>query len=63
MDDLQRAAPAERTVLGGLIIDGAILIGAGLTSFGTWLIYPPASLVVGGVLLMALGLALAKATR
>ncbi len=43
--------------------DVLILTGAGLTLVGSWLIYPPATLIVGGVFLLATGLARASNRR
>lgn len=35
------------------------LAGAGLASYGTWLIYPPAAFIFSGVILMAMAAAMA----
>lgn len=37
-------------------IDASILLGAGLLTYGAWLIYAPAGFIVPGVLLLAGGL-------
>lgn len=42
-------------------IDLSGIVGAGLISHGAWLIYRPAGFLVGGVLLVAASLLLARA--
>ena len=51
-----RAAELVRS----LVIDGSILGGVGLLSYGAWLAYAPAGFLVAGALLLGLGL---KAVR
>lgn len=36
----------------GALLDSALLLGAALLAFGTWRIFAPAGLIVGGVLLV-----------
>lgn len=36
-----------------VIADLAGLIGAGLSAYGCWLVFPPAGFIVGGALLIA----------
>jgi hypothetical protein len=38
-----------------LLADSIGLLGAGLLSYGAWLVYAPAGFIVGGVLLLAAG--------
>lgn len=39
----------------GLVVDGSLLAGGGLLSYGSWLVYPPAGFLMGGALLFGLG--------
>jgi uncharacterized membrane protein len=39
------------------INDGLIVAGVGMVLAGTWLIYPLALLIIGGLFLLAIGLA------
>lgn len=41
-------------------IDGSILAGGGLLSYGAWMLAPAAGYIVGGALLMASGIAGAR---
>lgn len=41
--------------LGDLVIDAAIVAGAGLITYGVWLIYQPAAFIVGGLFLLGGG--------
>lgn len=43
--------------------DGSVIIGAGLISYGSWLIFEPAGFLAAGALLLALGLGMARALR
>lgn len=45
----------------GYVADIAGLAGGGLLSYGAWSIYEPAGFIVGGVLLLALAVAIAGA--
>lgn len=47
----------------GLLRDIAGLSGVGLTSYGAWLVYPPAGFIVGGSLMIAGALLLALGNR
>lgn len=49
--------------LPALVRDVTGLAGAGLVSYGAWLVYVPAGFVTGGVLLMAAALLAARAQR
>lgn len=40
---------------GGALVTGAIFAGAGLISYGAWLIYHPAAFIVGGGFLLCGG--------
>jgi hypothetical protein len=55
--------PPNRNALQSFIVDGSILGGTGLMSYGTWLIYHPAGLILLGALLLALGLGAAAVRR
>lgn len=44
-----------------LIADVALIGGAGLLSYGAWLVFPPAGFIASGVLLLALGVSMSKA--
>lgn len=41
--------------------DVLVLVGAGLITYGTWLIFPPGGFLVLGVMTLALGLGMARA--
>lgn len=43
-----------------VFVDAIVLVGFGSFSYGTWLVYPPASFVLGGIVLMVAGLAAAR---
>jgi hypothetical protein len=43
------------------IPDALLYAGAGLVSYGCWLVYPASGFIAGGVLVMALGWLSAKA--
>jgi hypothetical protein len=45
----------QRSLLESIVIDGSLLAGLGLVTYGAWLIFPPAGFVVAGVLLLAFG--------
>lgn len=42
--------------LRGLVVDGSLLAGGGLLSYGSWLIYPPTGYLMAGALLLGVGL-------
>jgi len=50
----------NRTLVRSLVIDGSILSGSALVSVGAGLIYMPAGLISAGVLLLSMGLNLAR---
>lgn len=39
-----------------LFIDGSVVMGFGLLTYGSWLVYTPAGLIVPGLLLLGVGL-------
>ncbi len=39
-----------------IVVDLSTLAGVGLIAYGSWLIYRPAALIVGGLVLLAAGL-------
>ena len=43
-----------------IAVDSALLGGAGLLTYGSWSIYPPAGFIVAGVVLLAAGLSGAR---
>lgn len=50
-------------MLRDLITDMAGVSGAGLVSYGSWLIYPPAGFIIGGILLIVGALLLSLGNR
>lgn len=52
--------PKPPSKLSGALVDGAILSGAALTSFGAWEVYAPAGIITLGVLLLAFGVNAAR---
>ncbi|MDP1965568.1 MAG: hypothetical protein Q8K93_25590 [Reyranella sp.] len=59
-------AAIVRTIAGmvpGLVRDLAGLGGVGLVSYGAWMIYPPASFITAGILLIAGTLLISLANR
>lgn len=59
-------ASAVRTIAGvvpSLVRDLAGLCGVGLVSYGTWMIYPPAGFITGGILLIVGALLIALGNR
>lgn len=48
------------TLLRSVIIDGSVLVGGGLLTYGAMSVYQPAGFIVAGVLLLSLGLSGAK---
>lgn len=40
----------------GIAVDAALLTGAGLLAYGSWLAYPPAGFIVGGLVVLCAGL-------
>lgn len=44
------------SLLRSVVLDGSIVVGSALVVAGTWRIYPPAGLIVAGLMLLALGL-------
>ena len=59
-------AAAVRTIAGavpGLVRDLAGLCGAGLVSYGAWMIYPPAGFITAGILLIVGTLMIALGNR
>ena len=45
-----------KQILGDLLTDGLALAGAGLVAYGSWLAWPPAGYIVGGLALIAWGI-------
>lgn len=45
----------KRTAVESAMVDGSILVGASLVSYGAWAIYTPAGFIVAGMLLLAFG--------
>jgi hypothetical protein len=43
-----------------ILPDLLLLSGAGLLSYGSWLIYPPAGFVVGGILVLIQGVMMSR---
>lgn len=41
--------------IGAAVADLCAIGGAGLVSYGAWLIFPPAGFIVGGMILLAFG--------
>jgi hypothetical protein len=41
--------------------DALLVVGAGSIAYGTWLAYPPAGFIIGGLFTVYAGLKLAKA--
>jgi hypothetical protein len=54
------AQPPRRSLARSVIIDGSILAGGALVSYGAGLIYLPAGIIAAGLLLLLLGLAGAR---
>lgn len=52
--------PRAHALIRSLVIDGSILIGAGMLTYGAWLAYAPAGFLVVGSLLLAAGLRSAR---
>lgn len=48
--------------LAAALPDALMVAGAGVVSYGAWLVYAPAGFIVGGVLLMAGGYITARAS-
>lgn len=48
------------SALPSIFLDGIGFSGAGLVSYGSWLIYPPAGFLVAGVLLMAFAMLIGR---
>ena len=44
----------------GSLPDGAVLLGAGLVSYGAHMIYAPAGFIVGGIFMMLGGIFVAR---
>lgn len=49
--------------IGNYIDDFCYIIGTAAVSYGTWLIYKPASCIVAGILLIAYGIMISRARR
>ena len=60
MSLLQRAGDGVKRVVPALLFDLFGLIGVGLFSYGAWLAWQPAGFIVGGALLMAAALFVAR---
>lgn len=60
LQTLQRGAAAVRVALVRVAPDSLLVSGAGAISCGTWMIYPPAGFIIGGVLLIAGGVLLIR---
>lgn len=54
---------ASAALAGVALPDALIIGGAGLVSYGAWLVYQPAGFTVAGVLCIAAGWLLARGSR
>lgn len=63
LQTLQRSAVAACTSLVNAAPDGLLLGGAAAISYGVWSIYAPAGWIVGGALLIAGGVLMARGAK
>ncbi len=52
--------PSVWSRIAGLVPDALMVAGTGAVAYGTWMIYPPAGFIVGGVLTVVGGILAAR---